>query len=140
LSGWTVLFCYPWTGRPGLPNPPNWDNIQGAHGSTPQAEGYRDRYSEFCDRQVRVFGLSLQDPAYQAEFARRSGLPFTLLSDEDGRFSQSLSLDMFATGGVDYLKRVTLIVRDGQIVCRREDIKDPSRDAAEVLQWLDRKI
>ena len=39
LSGRAVVFCYPWTGRPGQPNPPSWDDIPGAHGSTPEAEG-----------------------------------------------------------------------------------------------------
>ena len=37
LDGWTILFVYPWTGRPGGENPPNWDDIPGAHGN--QASG-----------------------------------------------------------------------------------------------------
>ena len=38
IIGPAVIFCYPFTGRPGYPNPPNWDHIKGAHGSTPQAQ------------------------------------------------------------------------------------------------------
>ena len=47
LAGMAIVYCYPWTGRPGLPNPPDWDDIPGAHGSTPQAEGFRDLYAGF---------------------------------------------------------------------------------------------
>ena len=31
-----VVFVYPYTGTPGQPNPPGWDDIPGAHGSTPE--------------------------------------------------------------------------------------------------------
>ena len=52
LAGRAIVYCYPWTGRPGEPNPPGWDDIPGAHGSTPQAEGFRDLYDGF--RQVEA--------------------------------------------------------------------------------------
>ena len=43
IIGPAVIFCYPFTGRPGYPNPPNWDHIKGAHGSTPQAQPARGK-------------------------------------------------------------------------------------------------
>jgi peroxiredoxin len=46
-SGLSVLIVYPWTGRPGHPNPPNWDYIPGAHGSTPELQGFRDHAADF---------------------------------------------------------------------------------------------
>src|SRR5690606_38452146 len=46
LDKGAVVFIYPWTGRPGLPNPPGWDEIPGAHGSTPQALGFQDLLPE----------------------------------------------------------------------------------------------
>ena len=45
--GRAVVFVYPWTGRAGLANPPDWDDIPGAHGSTPQTEGFARAYDEF---------------------------------------------------------------------------------------------
>ncbi|GAB4148820.1 MAG: hypothetical protein Fur0046_27370 [Cyanobacteria bacterium J069] len=35
IAGYVVLYCYPMTGRPGLPLPPGWDAIPGARGCTP---------------------------------------------------------------------------------------------------------
>ena len=40
LTGRTVVVVYPWTGGAGLSNPPSWDEIPGAHGSTPQLQGF----------------------------------------------------------------------------------------------------
>jgi peroxiredoxin len=41
-AGAAVVYVYPWTGRPGVSDPPGWDTIPGAHGSTPETEGFRD--------------------------------------------------------------------------------------------------
>ena len=60
MPGRSVLIVYPWTGRPGHPNPPNWDDIEGAHGSTPELEGFRDLSPDFAALKVGLFGLSGQ--------------------------------------------------------------------------------
>jgi peroxiredoxin len=46
LTGTVVLFCYPHTGRPDVPDPIGWDEIPGARGCTPQACAFRDRFAE----------------------------------------------------------------------------------------------
>ena len=81
----------PWTGRPGHPNPPDWDDIPGAHGSTPELEGFRDHAATFAELGVRLFGLSRQTTEYQRELVARLELPFPILSDADGRFAAALA-------------------------------------------------
>lgn len=108
LRGRSVLAVYPWTGRPGRPNPPNWDDIPGAHGSTPELEGFRDLATRFAERDTRLFGLSLQSTAYQRELVQRLRLPFPILSDREAAFATALALPSFATGGETYLKRPRL--------------------------------
>jgi peroxiredoxin len=110
-----VVFVYPFTGTPGKPNPPGWDDIPGAHGSTPEAEGFRDCYAALQEHGYEVFGLSGQTAEDQKAFALRTGLPFQLLSDAKLSFADALQLPRFETGGKTYLKRLTLIVRDGVI-------------------------
>lgn len=136
LAGHAVIFCYPWSGRPGTPNPPGWDDIPGAHGSTPQALAYSSAYGQFRALNAAVFGLSLQDTDWQREFAHRCGLPFPLLSDAARHFSRALGLPTFATGGQYYLERLTLIARDGVFVDVRYPVASPERDAADVLALL----
>jgi peroxiredoxin len=133
LDGRWVVFIYPWTGKPGLPNPPNWDDIAGAHGSTPEAEGFRDAYDDVRRVGFDVLGLSGQTTADQQEFAHRLRLPFPLLSDAAGALRDALRLPTFETGGVTYLKRLTLILRDGRIERTFYPVHPPHTHAADLL-------
>lgn len=135
-SGRWVVFVYPWTGRPGRPNPPLWDEIPGAHGSTPEAEGFRDTYAAFREAGFDVFGLSGQATADQREFANRVGLPFALLSDADGALRAALRLPAFETGGVAYLKRLTLVVENGRLARVDYPVHPPHTHARDLLAAL----
>ena len=130
------LIVYPWTGRPGQPNPPDWDAIPGAHGSTPELEGFRDRAAEFAALGLRLFGLSRQTTEYQRELVARLGLPFPILGDADGRFAAALRLPSFTTGGEIYLKRLTLLIDEGRIERVFYPVRDPAGHAAELLLGL----
>jgi peroxiredoxin len=134
LPGCSLLIIYPWTGRPGLPNPPDWDTIPGAHGSTPELEGFRDAAPNFARQGIRLFGLSRQTTDYQRELVDRLKLPFPLLSDAEGRFATALQLPSFTTGGKVYLKRLTLLVTAGGIAACFYPVRAPAVHAGEVLQ------
>lgn len=133
-AGHAVVFVYPWAGRPGRPNPAGWDEIPGAHGSTPQAAGFGDLHDEFEARGAKVFGLSGQSDV--DEVAARLRLPYPLLSDRSLRFADALSLPRFAADGDIYLSRLTLIVTDGRIADVIYPVHPPDRHAAEVLRRL----
>jgi peroxiredoxin len=135
LAGRAVVFCYPWTGRPGMPDPPGWDDIPGAHGSTPEAEGFRDLHAAFAGLDVQVFGLSSQPTEYQGELARRLNLGYTLVSDADFSIARALQLPVFETGGERYLKRLTLLLSDGTIEFVFYPVHPPNAHAREVLAW-----
>ena len=134
--GLGVLIVYPWTGRSDHPNPPNWDGIPGAHGSTPELEGFRDLAADFAALDVGLFALSRQTTEWQHEMAVRLRLPFPILSDSEGRFSTALALPSFATGGEIYLKRLTLVLAAGKIERVFCPVADPASHAAEVLQCM----
>jgi len=136
LAGRSVIAVYPWTGRPGRPNPPNWDDIPGAHGSTPELEGFRDYFEDFARRGVMIFGLSRQTSDYQREMATRLRLPFLVLSDAEDVFTAALRLPSFTTGGDIYLRRLTLVVTDGMIECVICPVPDPAGHAADVLKRI----
>lgn len=131
-----VVFVYPFAGTPGQPNPPKWDTIPGAHGSTPEAEGFRDAYAAFQVKGYEVYGISGQAAAEQKAFATRTGLPFQLLSDENFAFADALKLPRFETGGKDYLKRLTLIVRNGIIYRCIYPVQVPETHASEIVADL----
>lgn len=136
LAGPAVIFCYPFTGRPGHPDPVNWDQIPGAHGSTPQALAYSTAYGHFRRLGVKLFGLSLLTTEWQRDFVARNGLTFRLLSDANRNFSSRLGLPLFETGGAVYLQRLTFILHDGNITALRYPVPEPERDAKDVLGML----
>jgi peroxiredoxin len=136
-QGTGVLFIYPRTGKPGEPLPRGWDLIPGARGCTPQSCAFRDLHGEFEARKVRVTGLSAQSPNDQLEFATRVHLQFPLLSDETLELSGELGLPTFDAAGMTLYRRVTLVIRDGEIVKVFYPVFPPDRNAAEVLAWLD---
>lgn len=136
LPGWTVVYCYPRTGRPGQPLPTGWDEIPGARGCTPQSCAFRDHHHEFEALGARVFGLSTQDTGYQREAVERLRLPFELLSDAGLAFAEALRLPTFQVESMTLIRRLTLVVRDGTITKVFYPVFPPDRNAAEVLAWL----
>lgn len=139
LSGRAVVYCYPRTGQPGLPNPDGWDEIPGARGCTPQSCGFRDSYEDLRARGVsHIFGLSTQDTDYQREAAERLSLPFPLLSDHFLSFTRAVNLPTFTVDGKTLLKRVTLVIEDGAIEHVFYPVFPPHLNASEVAAFLDR--
>ena len=140
LSGTTVVYCYPLTGRPGRDLPSGWDEIPGARGCTPQSCAFRDHHTELHALGARVFGLSTQDTAYQREAAERLHLPFELLCDEKLEFAGALDLPTFEAEGMTLIKRVTLVIEDGEIREVFYPVFPPGRNAEEVVTWLSERI
>ena len=136
LTGTTVVYCYPLTGRPDQNLPPGWDDIPGARGCTPQSCAFRDHHAELKELGARVFGLSTQDTAYQREAAERLHLPFPLLSDENLEFARALELPTFEAEGMTLIKRLTLVVEGGEIRKVFYPVFPPGRNAEDVLSWL----
>jgi peroxiredoxin len=135
-EGTAVLFIYPRTGRPGEELPTGWDMIPGARGCTPQNCAFRDLHAEFAERGVEVVGMSAQSPEDQAEFAERVHLQFPVISDESLELARELDLPTFEVEGMTLYKRVTLVIRDGEIVKAFYPVFPPDRNAADVLGWL----
>jgi peroxiredoxin len=143
LSGWSVVYTYPRTGRPEEADSLEWDVIPGARGCTPQSCGFRDMHDEFCRLGVRVFGLSTQTTEYQQEAVERLHLPFPLLSDADLQFTHALGLPTFEFAPYPgqspvHLRRMAMIIRDGMIEHVLYPIFPPDTSAEMVIRWLTR--
>ena len=67
LTGTTVVYCYPLTGRPDQDLPQ--DGTTSPAPGPPQSCAFRDHHAELKELGSRVFGLSTQDTAYQREAA-----------------------------------------------------------------------
>lgn len=134
--GRTVLYLYPRTGRPDRGVPVGWDSIPGARGCTPESCGFRDHFAELTTLGAGVFGVSTQDTDYQREAVQRLALPFELLSDSQLELTRAMRLPTFQFEGETLLKRLTLIVADGQIGHVFYPVFPPDRHAEEVVRYL----
>ena len=136
LTGRSLVFIYSWTGRPGVSDPPGWDHIAGAHGSTAQLQGIRNLQSSFESLDTAVFALSAQATDWQREATDRLQLRFDLLSDHALMFARALNLPTFETGGTTYLRRLTLAIEDGKIEYAFYPVHPPDAHARDALAWL----
>jgi peroxiredoxin len=137
LAGRTVVYAYPRTGVPGAPLPDGWDAVPGARGCTPQSCGFRDHFADLRKAGVEhLFGLSVQETAYQREAAKRLHLPFAMLSDEQFALTNALNLPTFVIQGMKLLKRLTLVIDDSRITRVFYPVFPPDKSAETTLAWL----
>lgn len=68
LGSWVVVYFYPKDDTPGC---------------TLEAEGFRDRASDFAKLGARVLGVSKDSCASHQKFIAKKKLPFTLVADVD---------------------------------------------------------
>jgi peroxiredoxin len=140
LRGRTIVYAYPRTGRPGEePLTPDWDQIPGARGCTPETCGFRDHHAEIVAAGAEVLGLSTQDTDYQRELVARLKLTFPILSDRQLRLTRAWRLPTFEVAGQTLLKRLTLVLLDGRVEHLWYPVFPPDRHADEVLAWLREK-
>ena len=74
-------------------------------GCTKEAQGFRDSYKMYEDKEMVVLGVSMDDQASHQKFKEKYGLPFQLLVDSDGTITKAYDVE-----GSGYSKRVTYII------------------------------
>lgn len=132
----TVIYCYPMTGKPGVPLPVGWDEIPGARGCTPQSCSFRDHHAELSALGADVFGLSTQTTEYQREMANRLHLPFLVLSDANFEFCEAMKIPTFDVNDMRLVKRVTIIADKGKVISVHYPVFPSNADAAWVISEL----
>jgi peroxiredoxin len=136
INGRLVIYLYPMTGKPNTALPDGWDGIPGARGCTPQSCSFRDHYSELKELNTSVYGLSTQTTTYQKEAANRLHLPFPLVSDNNLKFIESLSIPTFEVDGMTLSKRITLVANNGIIEKVFYPVFPPNENANHVIAYL----
>ncbi|KAI1111770.1 thioredoxin-like protein [Nemania sp. NC0429] len=137
LPSLTILFCYPRTGAPGEAVKEEWNNTPGARGCTAEASSYRDNFASLKELGVNaIYGLSVQDTAYQKEVKDRLGLPYDILSDDKLEFIKAMKMPVFEWEGATLIKRCTLAIKDGKVVHVWYPVFPPDENPSHVAAWL----
>jgi peroxiredoxin Q/BCP len=102
-------------------------------GCTTEACAFRDRWTEFTKRGVKLFGVSGGTRAGKAAFAEKQSLPFPLLTDEDLSWARAFGVRVVF--GVP--ERISFLLdREGRVVRVYPDV-DPAVHAERVLADVD---
>jgi peroxiredoxin Q/BCP len=104
-------------------------------GCTEQAARFRDAMQEIEALGAAVCGISVDDSASHAAFARKYNLPYALLADHDGavarRYGSLLDFVFFRVA-----RRNTFVLDAGGRVVKRFLGVNPARNAQEVIAEL----
>jgi peroxiredoxin Q/BCP len=113
-GGTLLLYFYPKDGTPGC---------------TREACAFRDVWARFEEAGIAVVGVSTDDVASHAEFAREHELPFPLLADEDAKLAEAFGVRTH----VGLASRVSFLIdAEGVVRATFRDV-DPGVHADEVL-------
>jgi len=104
-------------------------------GCTREGKRFNELYDEFAELGVKIYGVSTDKPERNKRFAEKYGFKFKLLSDPDGKVVEELG---FLKKGAKRptSQRVTLILKDGEIVAVLRNIRPAERHADEALKVI----
>jgi len=119
-SKWVVLYFYPKDDTPGC---------------TEEACNFRDDIFVLEQMGAQVVGVSLDDSASHALFAKKFSLPFPLLADPSGAVTRSYGA---LTQGSRYAQRYTFLIDPAGKVAKVYTSVETSRHSAEVIEDLKR--
>jgi len=117
---WLVLYFYPKDDTPGC---------------TREACSFRDDLLQLQELGATVVGVSVDNAASHAEFARKYQLPFALLADTDGRMADSYGA-LTRLGPIRIAKRYTFLISPAGIIARTYLSVDTSRHSRQIIDDL----
>lgn len=117
---WVVLYFYPKDDTPGC---------------TEEACNFRDDIFALSQMGAQVIGVSLDDSASHAQFAKKYSLPFPLLADPSGAVTDSYGA---LPRGSRYAKRYTFLIDPAGKVAKVYTSVETSRHSVEVIEDLKR--
>lgn len=100
-------------------------------GCTKQACSFRDNYSAYQDKDITVFGVSVDNVASHQKFTEKFNLPFPLLADTNGAIAKAYGVD-----GGGYAKRVTFVIDETGKVAKVYDTVKTDTHASDILADL----
>jgi peroxiredoxin Q/BCP len=120
---WVVLYFYPKDDTPGC---------------TTQACTFRDDIFKFRAAGAEVLGVSVQDTASHAEFAKKYTLPFPLLADVEKATSKAYGVLTSHPLFGEYAKRDTFLIDPKGVIAKHYPGVKPAENSAQVLAEIER--
>ena len=100
-------------------------------GCTQEAQSFRDNYKKYEDKNIIIFGVSMDNQKSHKAFKEKLNLPFQLLVDEQGKLT-----DLYDVAGGNYSKRVTYIIDKEGVICHIDDKVITNTHAQDILEKM----
>lgn len=117
---WLVLYFYPKDDTPGC---------------TQEACAFRDDLAQLSEMGAAVVGISVDDTASHAEFAKKYHLPFPLLADKDGHVAASYGA-LINLGIMKVARRFTFLIDPQGKIAKVYLSVETSRHSQEIITDL----
>jgi peroxiredoxin Q/BCP len=114
-----LLYFYPYDDTPGC---------------IKEAKSFRDKYKDFVNMDIVLFGISPDDVFSHQAFSKKYAIPYPLLSDTDFKVSSEYGVLNTNKDGTKYILRTTFLIgKDGKIIKVWVDVK-PNNHASKVIE------
>lgn len=115
-SGLVLIYFYPKADTPGC---------------TAQACSLRDGYTELTKKNMTIFGVSTDSPETQKKFKEKYKIPFTFISDSDGKVAKAFGVPVL----LGFAKRQAFLIDKGVVIWldRAASTKEQAND---ILKFL----
>ena len=116
---WVVVYFYPKDSTPGC---------------TTEAQGFRDAYDEFRERNAEVIGVSRDSEKSHANFAPKQSLPFPLIADTDETWCNAFDVIhekvLYGKRHMGVVRSTFLIDPEGRLAQEWRNVKVPGHAQA----------
>jgi len=134
----TILYFFPMMAVPGKNIPSlGWDDIPGARGCTPQSITINQHKDDLLKYDAKPIGVSTQSIDELIELSNLRNFSQPLISDNNLKFQEKLSIPTFNVENKTMYKRLTLIIRQSKIIKVFYPIFPPDKHIFEILEWLE---
>ncbi len=131
-----VLYFFPTMDISGKLVSTKWNNIPGARGCTPQNISINENKKEFEKYNAIPIGISIQSIDELIKISSIQGFSQLLLSDSGMEFQKKLQIPTFRFGNKTMYKRITLIVKNSEIIKVFYPVFPPDIHVFKILNWL----
>jgi len=133
----TILYFFPMMTNSEKKLPLGWNDIPGARGCTPQNIMISKHSNNLQKYDALIMGISTQPIGELIKISLLRKLSQPLLSDEKLKFQEKLDMPTFDVESKTFYKRLTLIVKDLEIIKVFYPIFPPDKHVFEIMEWLE---
>ena len=131
-----ILYFFPMIGDPKKSLPLEWNKTAGARGCTPQNISISLHMMDLEKYGASIIGVSTQPVIELIQLSRLRGLSQTLLSDKEMKFQKNLNIPTFQLEDKKFYKRITLILKQSEIIKVFYPVFPPDKHIFDILRWL----